>query len=56
MPELIVPGGTMLDAETARLCGRAGAWFLISPCLDVKVVTLALTEGVVPAPSPLTRT
>lgn len=38
--EIIIGAGTVLDAETARLCILAGAQFVVSPRLDRETVRL----------------
>ena len=53
-PDLIVGGGTVLDAEMAKRCLDAGARFLTSPGLVPEVVEFALHKGVVIIPGALT--
>ena len=55
-PELIVGGGTVLDAETAARCVDAGAKFLTSPGFVPDVVAFALKSEVVVFPGALTPT
>jgi 2-dehydro-3-deoxyphosphogluconate aldolase/(4S)-4-hydroxy-2-oxoglutarate aldolase len=43
--DLLVGAGTVLDAETALRCVKAGAEFLVSPILDSPIVELARREG-----------
>lgn len=38
--ELIIGAGTVLDSETAGACIRAGANFIVSPCLNPDVIKL----------------
>ena len=38
--ELIIGAGTVLDSETAGACIRAGADFIVSPCLNPDVIRL----------------
>lgn len=38
--ELIIGAGTVLDAETARLCILAGAKFVVSPYINVELIKL----------------
>jgi 2-dehydro-3-deoxyphosphogluconate aldolase/(4S)-4-hydroxy-2-oxoglutarate aldolase len=45
-PNVIVGAGTVLNLETARQCLDAGARFLTSPGLDLKVVEFAVKENV----------
>ena len=56
MPELVVGAGTVFDRETARRCVEAGARFVTSPGLDLKIVEFALTENVLAIPGALTPT
>jgi len=55
-PELIVGAGTVLNTDTARRCVDAGAQFLTSPGLVVKVVEFALDTDVLVFPGALTPT
>jgi 2-dehydro-3-deoxyphosphogluconate aldolase/(4S)-4-hydroxy-2-oxoglutarate aldolase len=45
-PNVIVGAGTVLDLETARRCLDAGAGFLTSPGLNLKIVEFAVKENV----------
>ena len=56
VPGMIVGAGSVLDVETARHCLSAGAKFLTSDGLDLKVVELAAKEGVAVLPGALTPT
>jgi 2-dehydro-3-deoxyphosphogluconate aldolase / (4S)-4-hydroxy-2-oxoglutarate aldolase len=56
LPDMVVGGGTVLDAETARRCVDAGAKFLTSPGLVLDVVAFALKATVVAIPGALTPT
>jgi 2-dehydro-3-deoxyphosphogluconate aldolase / (4S)-4-hydroxy-2-oxoglutarate aldolase len=56
LPEMIVGGGTVLDAETARRCVDAGAKFLTSPGLVLDVVACALKANLLAIPGALTPT
>jgi 2-dehydro-3-deoxyphosphogluconate aldolase/(4S)-4-hydroxy-2-oxoglutarate aldolase len=55
-PSVIVGAGTVLDLETARQCLDAGAKFLTSPGLDLRIVEFALGQNVVVIPGALTPT
>lgn len=55
-PEMIVGAGSVLDAESAALCLKAGAKFLTSDGMDLDVVKFALKENVVVFPGALTPT
>jgi 2-dehydro-3-deoxyphosphogluconate aldolase / (4S)-4-hydroxy-2-oxoglutarate aldolase len=53
-PDMVVGGGTVLDAETARRCLDAGAKFITSPGLVMEVVEFALKNDIVIFPGALT--
>jgi 2-dehydro-3-deoxyphosphogluconate aldolase/(4S)-4-hydroxy-2-oxoglutarate aldolase len=55
-PEMVVGAGTVLNVETARQCLDAGAKFLTSPGLVLKVVEFAHKHEVVVLPGALTPT
>jgi 2-dehydro-3-deoxyphosphogluconate aldolase/(4S)-4-hydroxy-2-oxoglutarate aldolase len=55
-PDVIVGAGSVLDAETARLCLEAGAKFLTSDGLDPETVKFAVQQNVVMIPGSLTPT
>jgi 2-dehydro-3-deoxyphosphogluconate aldolase / (4S)-4-hydroxy-2-oxoglutarate aldolase len=55
-PDLIVGAGTIFDLETARRCAAAGARFLTSPGLDLRIVEFALKEEILAMPGALTPT
>ncbi len=55
-PEVIIGAGTILDLETAHRCLDAGAHFLTSPGLDLRIVEFALEQNVVVIPGALTPT
>lgn len=54
--KLLVGAGTVLDAETARSCILAGAQFIVSPTLDVRVIALCRRYAVPVIPGALTPT
>jgi 2-dehydro-3-deoxyphosphogluconate aldolase / (4S)-4-hydroxy-2-oxoglutarate aldolase len=56
LPHVIVGAGTILDAETARACLKAGARFLTSPGLDPEIVQFARKENVLMMAGALTPT
>lgn len=56
MPDLIVGAGTVFDVETARRCVGAGARFVTSPGLDLRIVEFALNDDVLAVPGALTPT
>lgn len=43
--DILVGAGTVLDAETARLCLKAGAQFIVSPGFDSGIVSLVKRSG-----------
>jgi len=55
-PEMIVGAGSVLDTETAHKCLDAGAMFLTTEGLNLKIVEFAVKEGVVVFPGALTPT
>jgi len=55
-PKMIVGAGTVLDIETAQKCLDAGASFLTSTGLDLKVVEFAVKEEITVFPGALTPT
>jgi 2-dehydro-3-deoxyphosphogluconate aldolase / (4S)-4-hydroxy-2-oxoglutarate aldolase len=55
-PEMIVGAGSVLDANTAHECLQAGAEFITTDSLDLKVVEYTVNEGVVVFPGALTPT
>ena len=56
MPDLVVGAGTIFDMKTARHCVDAGARFLTSPGLDVRIVEFARNEDILAMPGALTPT
>jgi 2-dehydro-3-deoxyphosphogluconate aldolase/(4S)-4-hydroxy-2-oxoglutarate aldolase len=55
-PELIVGAGTVLSIETARACLDAGAAFVTSPGMDLKIVDFTVRQNVAAIPGALTPT
>jgi len=55
-PNVIVGAGTVLDLETARRCLDAGAGFLTSPGLDLKIVEFAVKQNVLVISGAMTPT
>lgn len=53
-PDMVVGGGTVLNVDTAQRCLDAGAKFLTSPGLVLKVVDFAVKHDVVVFPGALT--
>ncbi len=54
--DVLVGAGTVLDAETARACIRAGAEFIVSPGFDPEIVRAAHDAGKPALPGALTPT
>lgn len=54
--EMLVGAGTVLDAETALTCIRAGARFIVSPALDLATIACCKEQDVVVMPGALTPT
>src|ERR1700682_6083747 len=54
MPELVVGAGTVLDVEVARQSVEAGATFVTSPGLDLRVVQFAIEHEILVLPGALT--
>jgi 2-dehydro-3-deoxyphosphogluconate aldolase/(4S)-4-hydroxy-2-oxoglutarate aldolase len=54
--EVVLGAGTVLDAETARVCVSAGARFIVSPAFDPATVETVRTLEAVSIPGALTPT
>lgn len=54
--EVIIGGGTVLDAETARACILAGASFIVSPSTDLATIACCRKYGIASIPGALTPT
>ena len=55
-PDIMIGAGTVLDAETARLCILEGAEFVVSPALNMKTIEMCHRYGVPVLPGALTPT
>jgi len=55
-PDLLIGAGTVLDAETARMCILEGAAFVVSPTLNLKTIEICHRYGVPVLPGALTAT
>jgi 2-dehydro-3-deoxyphosphogluconate aldolase/(4S)-4-hydroxy-2-oxoglutarate aldolase len=55
-PDLLIGAGTVLDAETARMCILEGARFIVSPALNLKTIEMCHRYGVPVLPGALTPT
>ena len=54
--DILVGAGTVLDAETARMCILEGAQFVVSPALNVKTIEMCHRYSVAVLPGALTPT
>lgn len=54
--QVMIGAGTVMDAETVKLCANAGAQFIVSPVFNADVVKAARDEGVVVMAGALTPT
>src|SRR5215831_2807263 len=54
--DAIVGAGTVLDAETARVCILAGAQFVVSPALNIETIECCRRYGIAVLPGALTPT
>ena len=54
--EILIGAGTVLDAETARMCILEGAQFVVSPALNLKTIEMCHRYGVAILPGALTPT
>ncbi len=55
-PDILVGAGTVLDAETARMCILEGAKFVVSPALNVKTIEMCHRYSIAVLPGALTPT
>ena len=55
-PDILVGAGTVLDAETARMCILEGAQYIVSPALNLKTIEMCHRYGVAILPGALTPT
>ncbi len=55
-PEMLVGAGTVLDAETARMCLLEGAQFIVSPSTDARIIELCHRYAAAVFPGALTPT
>jgi 2-dehydro-3-deoxyphosphogluconate aldolase/(4S)-4-hydroxy-2-oxoglutarate aldolase len=55
-PDILVGAGTVLDAETARMCILEGAQFVVSPALKLATIEMCHRYGVAVLPGALTPT
>jgi 2-dehydro-3-deoxyphosphogluconate aldolase/(4S)-4-hydroxy-2-oxoglutarate aldolase len=55
-PDILVGAGTVLDAETARMCMLEGAQFVVSPALNLKTIEMCHRYSIPVLPGALTPT
>lgn len=55
-PDILVGAGTVLDAETARMCMLEGAQFIVSPAFNARVVEMCQRYSIAVLPGALTPT
>ena len=55
-PDILVGAGTVLDAETARMCILEGAQFVVSPALNVRTIEMCQRYSIAALPGALTPT
>ena len=55
-PDILIGAGTVLDAETARICMLEGAVFVVSPALNLRTVEMCQRYSVAVLPGALTPT
>jgi len=55
-PDILIGAGTVLDAETARICMLEGAKFIVSPALNLKTIEMCHRYSVPVLPGALTPT
>jgi 2-dehydro-3-deoxyphosphogluconate aldolase/(4S)-4-hydroxy-2-oxoglutarate aldolase len=55
-PDLLIGAGTVLDAETARICMLEGAQFVVSPALNLKTIEMCQRYSIPMLPGALTPT
>src|ERR1700723_2059513 len=55
-PDMLIGAGTVLDAETARMCILEGAQFVVSPALNLETIEMCHRYSVAVLPGALTPT
>src|SRR3984957_14162152 len=55
-PDILLGAGTVLDAETARMCILEGAKFVVSPAVNVKTIEMCHRSSIPVLPGGLTPT
>src|ERR1700733_6204771 len=55
-PDILIGAGTVLDAETARMCILEGAQFVVSPALKIQTIEMCHRYSIAVLPGALTPT
>ena len=55
-PDILIGAGTVLDAETARMCILEGAHFVVSPALNLATIEMCHRYSIAVLPGALTPT
>ncbi|WP_263365317.1 bifunctional 2-keto-4-hydroxyglutarate aldolase/2-keto-3-deoxy-6-phosphogluconate aldolase [Edaphobacter bradus] len=55
-PDILIGAGTVLDAETARMCILEGAQFVVSPALNLQTIEMCHRYSIAALPGALTPT
>jgi len=55
-PDILIGAGTVLDAETARICILEGAHFIVSPLTNIKTIEMCRRYSIAVLPGALTPT
>src|SRR6201996_2467884 len=55
-PDILIGAGTVLDAETARMCMLEGAQFVVSPALNLQTIEMCHRYSIAALPGALTPT
>jgi 2-dehydro-3-deoxyphosphogluconate aldolase / (4S)-4-hydroxy-2-oxoglutarate aldolase len=55
-PDILIGAGTVLDAETARMCILEGAQFVVSPALNLSTIEMCHRYSIAVLPGALTPT
>ena len=55
-PDILIGAGTVLDAETARMCILEGAQFVVSPALNLNTIEMCHRYSIAVLPGALTPT
>ena len=55
-PDILIGAGTVLDAETARMCILEGAQFVVSPALNLRTIEMCHRYSIAVLPGALTPT